>query len=523
MFKKVFSRQTLLSEKAIVVYFVLLKLAICLFPLEYGVFRDELYYIVLGENLDFGYVDVPPLTPLILALVRSVVGTSLFALHHIPLHLVPAMCGAAVVVLVSLMVKKMGGGFHAQFLVLTCVTLAPIYICWESIYSYDAFDKLWWTLALYIMVLLFTSEDKKYWIYFGIAAGVGLLTKITMLYLGLGICAALLLTRDRKYFLSWQLWAGAAIAFLIFSPYILWQIKEGLPALEYYKNYVFGKTYPTKPWQFVKDQIVMVNLVALPVWLAGLYYFIFNEKGKRFKALGYAYIVILVICIIQQVKFYLPAPFYTVLFAGGAVFIEAIAEKSKIKLLKRKVTPTGLTVTIFIIGLLSAPVARPMLPVKKLMKWTGDDIYMGVKGERHKLDELHQHFADRLGWPEMVATVAQVYNNLDEEEKAKACILTGNCGEAGAIWVLGDKYNLPKPISGHLQYYLWGPMGCSGEIVISLGVELEILKKCFGEVEKVAETKCKLAIPYENRLPIYMCRKPVKPLEELWPVFKHFD
>jgi len=231
----------------------------------------------------------------------------------------------------------------------------------------------------------------------------------------------------------------------------------------------------------------------------------------------------LVICIVQQVKFYLPGPSYVALFVGGAVFIEELAEQGKIKLLRRKFVLRWFLIIIFVIGLLSAPIARPMLPVKKFLKWTGKDIYMGVKGERHKLGDLHQHFADRFGWPEMAATVAQVYNNLHEEEKTKACILCGNYGEAGAIWVLGDKYNLPKPISGHLQYYLWGTRGCSGEVVISLGIELERLKKCFGEVEKAAETKCKLAMPHESRLPIYVCRRPVKPLEELWPVFKHLD
>ena len=201
MIRRIFTRDILLNEKAVVIYFVLIKLGLCLFPYEYGFFRDELYYIALSDNLDFGYVDVPPLVPFFLAVVRSLLGTS-----FISLHLLPAVCGALVVWLVSLMVKKMGGGMNALLLALTCVTLAPVYICFESVYTYDAFDKLCWTLMLYVMVSLLKTGNKKYWIYFGIVAGFGLLTKITILYLGFGIVLALLMTRDRKHLLSWQLW-----------------------------------------------------------------------------------------------------------------------------------------------------------------------------------------------------------------------------------------------------------------------------------------------------------------------------
>lgn len=513
MVQKVFSKDNLLSEKSIVGYFVIIKLILCLFPFEYGFFRDELYYIALSDNLDFGYVDVPPIVPFLLAIVRFLMGTS-----FISLHLLPAVSGAIVVWLVSLMVKKLGGNIYAQLLALTCVTLAPIYICFESVYTYDAFDKLCWTLLLYVMVLLLKTEDKKYWIFFGIVAGLGLMTKITILYLGFGLLLALVITDNRKYFLCWQLWTGAIIAFLIFSPYIVWQLKEGLPALEYYKAYASGKTWPATPPEFIKNQAVVMNILAFPVWLAGIYYFIFNKKAKKFRLLGYAYIIILIICIYLKVKFYLPAPFYTVLFAGGAVSITQFAEKPKMGWLK-----TVPVVAIFLMGLISVPFVRPILPIRLLMKYSGRGAYMGVKGERHRLGRLHQHFADRFGWEEMAANVAEGYNSLSEEEKAKACILTANYGEAGAIWFFGEKYNLPKPISGHLQYFLWGTRGHSGEVVIALGIDLEKLKKHFHSVKRLAGHQCLLALRYERYLTVYVCREPKKPLKQMWPSFKHMD
>ncbi len=513
MSRKFFCRERLLSERAIVLYFIIIKFIVCLFPYEYGYFRDELYYIALSENLDIGYIDVPPIVPFLLAIVRALLGTS-----FISLHLLPAISGALVIWLVSLMVKKMGGGLNALLLALTCVTLAPIYICFESVYTYDAFDKLCWTLMLYVMVLLLKTEDKKYWIYFGIVAGFGLLTKITILYLGFGLCLGLLLTRKRKHFLSWQLWVGGIIALLIFSPYILWQIKEGFPSLEYYKNYVMGKTWPTTPVEFIKNQVVVMNLLAFPVWLLGIYYFIFNKKGEKFRIFGYAYIVILVICIYQQVKFYLPAPFYTVLFAGGAVFIEGFVEKHKVRWLIKT-----LVLVTFLMGLVSVPFVRPVLPVDVLIEYSGRGVYMGVKGERHRLGRLHQHFADRFGWEGMTEKVAQAYNSLSDEEKSKACILTENYGEAGAIWLFGEKYNLPKPISGHLQYFLWGTRGYAGEIVITIGIDLEELKSYFNNVERRAFHECLPALRYERYLPVYVCTEPKKPLEDIWPSLKHMD
>jgi hypothetical protein len=148
---------------------------------------------------------------------------------------------------------------------------------------------------------------------------------------------------------------------------------------------------------------------------------------------------------------------------------------------------------------------------------------MGVKGERHRLGRLHQHFADRFGWEEMAQNVANVYNTLNETEKSKVCIITGNYGEAGAVWFFGERYNLPKPICGHLQYYLWGHRGHSGEVAISIGIDMQHLKGHFDDIKAVDEHVCLNALRYERYLDICICRKPKKPLGEMWPNFKHMD
>ena len=243
-----------------------------------------------------------------------------------------------------------------------------------------------------------------------------------------------------------------------------------------------------------------------------------NRNGKKFRVIGYAYFIVLILCIYMQVKFYLPAPFYTVLFAGGAVCFEAFADRHHFVWLKR--IPLA---AIFLMGLVSVPFVRPVLPVELLMKVSGRGVYMGVKGERQRIGRLHQHFADRFGWEEMTAIVAKVYNTLNEQERSKACILAGNYGEAGAIWLYGEKYGLPKPISGHLQYFIWGTRGNSADVVISLGIDIEKLKEQFDTVDQYEHLDCDLAMNYERYLPVYVCRGPKRSLEEILPTFKHLD
>jgi len=510
---KAFSKDVLLSEKAIVIYFILIKLILCLYPFEYGYFRDELYYIALSDNVDFGYVDVPPIVPFLLAGVRSVLGTSFFSLH-----LLPALSGALVVWLVALMVKKMGGSRGAMVLALTCVTLAPVYLCFENMYTYDVFDKLCWTLMLYVVVLLLKGGEGKYWIYFGIIAGIGLMTKITIAFLGFGILSGLLMSSQRKHVLSRQFWLGGLIALVVFSPYILWEVRQGLPSLEYYGNYAAGKTWPATPLEFIKNQIVMMNFLAFGVWFWGLCYFLFSRRAKEFRALGYAYIVVLAVCMILKLKFYLLAPFYTVLFAGGAVAIEEFSRRPKFAFLTK--APAA---AILLLGLVHVPFVRPVAPIDFLIEHSGMSVYMGIRGERCKLGRLHQHFADRFGWEEMAASVAKAYWKLSAQERAKACVLAGNYGEAGAIWVFGERWNLPRPVSGHLQYFIWGPRGYSGEVVISIGISLQTLEDHFGSVKRLSSHRCLLAMGHERVLSVYVCRDPKEPLEEMWPCFKNMD
>ncbi len=143
--------------------------------------------------------------------------------------------------------------------------------------------------------------------------------------------------------------------------------------------------------------------------------------------------------------------------------------------------------------------------------------------ETREVAELPPNFADRFGWEDMVETVARVHDRLPPEERSEACMLTGNYGEAGAIDLFGAKHGLPKAISGHNSYYIWGPRGCSGETVVSVGVPRGRLEEVFGRIEQTDTVRCRYCMPDEDNLPVYVCRNPKLPFEEAWPRFKHYN
>ncbi|HZB82058.1 MAG TPA: hypothetical protein VE288_04310 [Rubrobacteraceae bacterium] len=187
-------------------------------------------------------------------------------------------------------------------------------------------------------------------------------------------------------------------------------------------------------------------------------------------------------------------------------------------------TKPAYVVILLVGGTVVAPlVAVPALPVETLAKITGaagGDA--GVEVETRKAGQLPQQFADRFGWEDMVATVAGVYRDLPSEERAESCIFTGNYGEAGAIDFFGTQYDLPKAISGHNSYYIWGPGDCSGQVIISVGVPLTRLEVVFDEVEQMDTSYCEYCMPDEDNLPIYVGRNPKVSLQEIWPQVRHY-
>jgi hypothetical protein len=513
-------KEILLSEKAIICYFIIIRLIIFLYPHHYGIFRDEFLYISMSKHLGLGYLEVPPLAPLILAGVRFLLGIS-----YLSMHLVPVLLSSGVIIVSALIVKKMGGSIYAMILCLICVTLAPSLVALDTIYDYNSFDALFWTISIYMILLLLVSEDKKYWLYFGLFAGLGLISKITMLYLGFTLFISFLALKDRKYLFDKRFLIGGLIAAFIFLPYLLWQAYYHFPIIEYFKGYA-GKLSHYSPLQYVFNQIDSMNRPAFPVWILGLIYFLFHKEGKKYRVFGLAYIFLCILFISQNAKSYLIRPYYTVLFAGGAVFIMRLIENIKITWLKTAtvtvVAVYALLITVY--GVLSIPYVRPVLTPEAFIKYSGRGKFSG--DEKFDSGLLPQFFADCFGWEELSENVSDVYQKLSDPDKKKVCILTGNYGEAGALQFYGPKYGLPDPVCSQNIWYFWGPGRNTGSVMIIVGFPGDFyntLTNNFDNVEIERKTVTKYAMPYENENPIFLCRGLHMPLTYYWKKIKHFE
>ncbi len=499
---------------AIVIVLVAIKLLIHLLTAaNYGLFVDELYFLACGQHLAWGYVDQPPLVAGLAWLARALFGTSVFGIH-----IIPALAGAGLVALTGLLVHELGGKGFAQILAGLGTIVASVYLTIHSYLSMNAVEPLIWTGCAYLLVRMIKTGNVRLWLAFGVLAGLGLLNKHTMAMFGLGVVAGLLLTPARR--LLWNRWCllGGTVAFLIFLPNLVWLIQHDFPMLELLANIrASQRNVSLSPLQFVLQQVVLMNPLTLPLWLAGLGYLFFGREGKAYRVLGWAYLVVLGMLLATQGRTYYLAPAYPMLFAAGSVALEEWLQAARVRWLR----PVYLTLLV-VSGVVLAPFYLPVLPPETYIRYA-ETLGLGpIKIETHAMGQLPQLFADRFGWPEMAQTTAQVYHSLSPDEQGKVAIFAENYGQAGAIDLYGPDLGLPPAISGHQNYYYWGPRGYTGDIVIALGVSRQDLLRYFGEVKQAAYVRHLYAMPYQN-FPIFVCREPKRSLPEIWPEVKNWN
>ena len=480
----------------------------------YGYFRDEVYYIACGERLAFGYVDHPPLSIALLWLSRNLFGDSLLALR-----LFPAIAGALTVLLAGWIAGALGGGRFARILAMTAVLVAPIYLALDHFYSMNAFDLLAWSAAAYLLVRLLRGESARLWILLGIVLGAGLLNKISVLWLGFGLLVGLLATSRRRWLLTRWPWVAGGIAGLLFAPHILWQIRNEWPTLEFIQNASTQKMVAVAALDFIVQQVGMMNPITLPLWLAGLGFLLFGRDGRPYRILGWIYLTVFLILLLSGSSRpgYL-SPAYVWLFAaGGRAWEEWIRKWSMPYLKEAAVTLVAMA------GLVLAPMALPILPIETYIAYSRSLGFAPSTSERKEVAELPQFYADMHGWDAIVGSVAAAYESLPPGDRGDAAIFTFNYGEAGAIEFLGRNRDLPPALSGHNNYWVWGPRASRGSVVIVIGSTRERLERRFESVERAGTTSCGYCMPYENDQPIWIGRNLRVPFDELWPDLKHFD
>jgi hypothetical protein len=302
-------------------------------------------------------------------------------------------------------------------------------------------------------------------------------------------------------------------------PNVTWEYKHDWATLELLRNVQqTGKNVVLSPIQFLAQQVLILNPLTLPVWIAGLFFFLFDRHGRRYRIFGVAYLVILALMLALKGKNYYMMPIYPLMFAGGSVLLERWLSVSRYIGWLKVAYPLVLVAA----GVVMAPFMVPLLPVQSYLRYQDALGFKPPKTEVGHVGPLPQHFGDRFGWPEMVQTVARVYYSLPEEERTRAAIYGNNYGEAGAIDFFGPQYGLPKAISPHQNYFLWGPRDYTGEVMILLQSDREDAEKHCDSVQEAAPVGHPYAMG-EEHYTVLICRGLKTPLKVLWPELKHWN
>jgi hypothetical protein len=500
------------TESALIIFFGAVALLVHLLTNgRYGYFRDELYYIACGRHLALGYVDQPPFSILLLRLSQALLGNSLFAIR-----LLPALAGGATVALTGAIARELGGRGWAIALACAGSLCALFNLAVGNFFSMNAFEPLFWMGCIYLFVRIINGGAPTLWLWFGALLGLSLENKHSTAFFAVGIFVALLLTPERRHFAVKWIWFGGLIAFAIALPNILWQARHHWATYELLNNISHSdKNVALRPIQFIAQQVVFMNPGTLPLWLAGLFWSLGSQEDRRYRAIGIIYLITLAEFIILHGKSYYLAPAYPMLFAAGGVAIERVFTARL-----RWVKPVLLG-AILILGALLAPLVVPILPPEKLVGYMRAIHFQPPRTETSHTAALPQVFADQFGWEQMVGSVAHVYHHLHPEDEKRAAIFCQNYGEAGAIDFFGPKLGLPSAISGHQNYFLWGPRDWTGEVVLVLDTDDEDERQLFASVQDLGQiVSSPWAMPFERRSHIFLCRDPRVSVQELWPRIK---
>jgi len=516
------------SGPALVLYIAAAKLLLHLLPVaRYGIFRDEMYYLACSRHMAWGYVDHPPLTVWIAWLSRNVLGDS-----PLGVRLLPILAGVALVWLTGKLAREMGGGRFAQAMAALAVLAVPIYLVGHEWLTDNVFEHLIWMGCIWLVLRAVNSGDARYWLWFGVVAGLGFENKYSIAFLLLGLLAGVLLTLHRHFLTSRYLWLGALACALIALPNLLWQVHYHFPFLELIHNIrMTNRDVVRGPVAFILDQAAIMNEILFPLWVGGVVWLFFGKQshedqaakeqvggGARYRLLGWTYVVLLTVFIALKAKNYYVVPIYPVLFAAGAIGLERITQARRIGVWAR-----GIYVVLVVgVGAVLMPFSLPVLSPESFLRYEKTLGFQPPEIEHQQNGPLPQWFADEFGWQEMVEKVARVYNSLPPEERARTAIFSNSWGEAAAVDFYGPKYGLPLAISAHNSYWMWGPGKYDGSTMIILRSSGRGDREHFQSVEAVGHVEH----PYARRdeyFDIFLCRGPRFNLQDAWPRLKHYD
>jgi hypothetical protein len=412
---------------------------------------------------------------------------------------------------------QLGGTQFSRTLAAVAVLAAPTVFGITGFYSMNAFDLVFWLVAIVLLVRLCQAEAAtrpRLWWLLGAVLGLGLLNKLSVGALGAGIAAALLLTPLREELRTRSPWLAAGLALAIVAPFLLWQLPNDWPTVEFMRNAARFKNVTLGPAGYLLAQVNEFGPWNAVLWTSGLVWLTLGAGG-RFRALTIVFVVSFLA--FMNGKAYYLAPALLVLLAAGSVPIGEFLSKPGRVLIRR----TALA-ALMLGAAVALPLAVPLLSPDRLGAYMGALGIAPEKAERSELGVLPQYFADRFGWEELTSITAQAWHSLTPDEQSSAIIVTSNYGEAGALRYYGRGRALPPAASPHNNFYLWGPGNPNATIVVAVGIPPDELAQAFEDVRTTSRLTDPFAMPYERENPVTICRRPKRPLSEAWAQGKQF-
>jgi hypothetical protein len=476
---------------------------------RYDAFRNELYFIVCGRHLDFGFVDQPPLVPFLAAM------TQLWGDNVWLLRLPAVLAAVALVPLTGSFSKLLGGNGTSAWIAGLSAGIAPGLVALTTTLGTSTFEPIAWTGFAYLLALAILKEDRRALVWAGLLAGVASEAKYGIALWVIALGAGVVLTAGRRIFTWGEFWLAILVGAIVATPSLVWQGLHEWPFLSVHARHLStGANLTGTPVHFTATQILEMNVLLCPLWVTGaLAPFVWARlRSARFLSLGF--IVMAISLYAAHGKDYYLFPVYPTMFAVGAV---AWAEFSP---WLRNTWMAGATV----VSVILAPITLPLLDLPSLaryLEWT----HLAPPPQEVAAvgAPLTQIFSDELGWRAMEKQVAQVCRALPPEERAHAAILATNYGEAAALEVYGREDGLPPVFCGQNQYFLWGDHRADETVIIHVNGDPARWRHACESVEIADKFGAPYVMPYENDRPIFICRGLHRPLSAIWSRLKRYE
>lgn len=455
---------------------------------RYGFHRDELYFVVAGRNLDWGFVDQPPFAPLVARASETVLGTTPTALR-----VLPAIAVGTVALLAAAMARRFGAGRGGQLFAALAAGLCGVLLGEGHLLSTAVFDFALWAVALWLLVLILDGADPRLWLGMGLVIGVGFESKHTIVFLAVGILMGLLVTTRRRLLASPWPWLGVLIAVAIALPNIIWQAGNGWPQLEMAEAL---RARSEGPLAFLLYQPLLLSVTLSIPAVAGTWWLARSEEARPWRPIPAMLVFLVPVFLVTGGKPYYVAPMYSALLAAGGVWFGRLSLNGRRWM--------GIAAAIGIAaGML---IALPIMPIDSAGTF-----------------DLTGELGETVGWPTLIDQVATAQEAIPEPSRGEAIVFTVSYGEAGAVDVLGPDAGLPPAASGHNNYWLWGPPDHHGPIIGVGRVEETLGRICPG-LQRIDT----LGNPHdvENEVmgqPLWICLHPVRQLSDIWDEVRHFN